>query len=232
LVQITDATGSVDAMPDWSPDRTTIVFARQVNAQADIYVVSAEGMDERRLSNSPSSEVQPRWSPDGTKILFASDEMGSNDIWVMDSDGSHALRLTHEAADAFDAVWSPDGDRIAYSVVTATSVETWTMGTDGSDRARVIEGRGSPSYSPDGSLIVLGGLDIVEVATGEVIRSLAVGAEGDIHAEPTWSADGRWIAYRSGPFDADAEIYIVSADGTDNRQVTDNQTLDGFPDWS
>ena len=78
---------------------------------------------------------------------------------------------------------------------------------------------------------MVGSLDIIDASTGEVVRTLAIGAEGDIHAEPSWSADGRWIVYREGPSDAEAEIYVVSADGTDKRQVTDNHTFDGIPDW-
>ena len=158
--------------------------------------------------------------------------MGSYDLWVMDADGQDAIQLTDESTQEFDAVWSPEGDRIVYTVISSASAATWTMNVDGSGRTLLIEGRGTPSYSPDGSLIVLGGLVIVDATTGEMVRTLSLGEEGDIFAEPTWSPDGHWIAYRRGQFGAGAEIYLVSADGTEQRQVTDDHTLDAFPDWS
>lgn len=242
-VQLTEGSPGVqDTMPDWSPDRSRIVFARQVSptqgaASADIFVVGSNGSGERRLTSSDSTEVQPRWSPDGTKILFANDQMGSFDLWVMDADGRNPIQLTDEPTHEYDAVWSPDGDRIAYTVEggslgSGTSAATWTMSVDGSDRALLVEDRGSPAYSPDGSLIVLGGLVFVEATTGQMIRTLYLGETGDIFAEPAWSPDGKWIVYRRGPFGPEAEIYLVSADGSLERRVTDDHVLDGFPDWS
>jgi Tol biopolymer transport system component len=228
-----------DGMPDWSPDGNLIAFARGVFlsgalVQADIYLAHADGTGEERLTASGSSQVQPRWSPDGTQILFASDQMGTLDLWVMDAEGHHAVQLTDEATNDYDAVWSPDGSRIAYTAWPTTSGEdvpkTWTMDSDGSNRSLLGEGVGTPVYSPDGSLIALGGLFIVDATTGEL--ETALGSEEDIQAEPTWSPDGEWIAYRHGPFDQGAEIYVVRTDGSQLHAITDNNIVDAFPDWS
>jgi TolB protein len=54
---------------------------------------------------------------------------------------------------------------------------------------------------------------------------------------PRWSADGRKIAFwsnRTGPNNptGDQEIFVMNADGSGLRQLTDNEVDDGGPSWS
>ena len=47
---------------------------------------------------------------------------------------------------------------------------------------------------------------------------------------PVWSPDGTRIAFDSTR-DGDYEIYVIGADGTDLRQLTNNTHADYLPDW-
>lgn len=48
----------------------------------------------------------------------------------------------------------------------------------------------------------------------------------------SWSPDGAQIAYHShAEDDRNAEIYLVNVDGTNDRQVTDNEYADRSPAW-
>ncbi|MGH6635365.1 MAG: TolB family protein [Gammaproteobacteria bacterium] len=55
---------------------------------------------------------------------------------------------------------------------------------------------------------------------------------------PCWSADGRRIVFAAGTWTynenapSDAEIYVMNADGTDPKRLTDNDSYDGHPCWS
>lgn len=49
--------------------------------------------------------------------------------------------------------------------------------------------------------------------------------------DPTWSPDGRHIAFGSDR-DGDNEIYRIRADGTDLRRLTENPANDCSPTWS
>jgi Tol biopolymer transport system component len=49
---------------------------------------------------------------------------------------------------------------------------------------------------------------------------------------PTWSPDGRWIAFVSDRDEPHGELYIVRADGSDIRRLTSNAVAESMPDWS
>ena len=76
--------------------------------------------------------------------------------------------------------------------------------------------------------------------TGRLRLTSAAG--NDSH--PAWSPDGQWIAFASarGGFKDEAalhpynpqpygDLYVMRADGSDLRQLTDTQFEDGTPTW-
>ncbi len=56
-------------------------------------------------------------------------------------------------------------------------------------------------------------------------------AQQPASTDASFSPDGSTILYAAN-HDGDLEIYVVNADGTDARQLTDNDNQDFFPSWS
>ncbi len=135
--------------PTCSPDGSEIAFSTLRDGNGEIYVMRADGSNQRNLTNSPFAEFQPSWSPDGSQILFYSDrDDGGNHIYVMSSDGSNVKRLTTSGSNV-DAVWSSDGSRIVF----IRDFQVWLMNPDGSGLVQltspgVEEGDGYPSWRP------------------------------------------------------------------------------------
>jgi TolB protein len=121
----------VDCDPVWSPDGRKIAFDRLrvreagdkiVGFDFDVYVINADGSEERNLTGDGLSE-RPIWSPDGRKIAFWSGPDGAGGIYVMNADGSErqlladsGARLRHEACPNCGGLrhvaWSPDGRKM------------------------------------------------------------------------------------------------------------------------
>lgn len=81
-----------------------IVFQSDRDGNNEIYVMDADGKNQRRLTNSGASDEQPTWSPSGQKIAFVSKRDGNKEIYVTDADGNNPRRLTNnEASDASPA---------------------------------------------------------------------------------------------------------------------------------
>ncbi|HZE72056.1 MAG TPA: S9 family peptidase [Pyrinomonadaceae bacterium] len=103
--------------PQVAPNGKRIAFTvGDVNLEANrvvtqIYVVSIDGGEVKRLTSSDQSATSPRWSPDGKKIAYTT----AGQLWIMDDDGDHKDQITRISTDAAAPVWSPDGKWIAFT---------------------------------------------------------------------------------------------------------------------
>ncbi|HVP14843.1 MAG TPA: Tol-Pal system beta propeller repeat protein TolB [Terriglobales bacterium] len=117
--------------------------------------------------------------------------------------------------------------------------ELYVMDLDGANLRPLTNDRSivlSPSWSPDGSLIVFatyrdGGDPHVYVvaATGGKVYQLS--ARPGINSGPEYSPDGRQIVCTLSR-DGNPEIYVLDARGGNPRRLTDNRAIDTSPCWS
>ena len=98
---------SADYDPAWSPDGSLIVFVSERYGGGDIFVVKADGRDDRCLTTGDQTrERHPSWSPEGDKIVFWSDrEVYRGQIWVMYADGSEQHNISHNEYNDWDPLW-------------------------------------------------------------------------------------------------------------------------------
>jgi len=144
-----------------------IVFASKRDDNYEIYVMNADGTDQRRLTNNLREDGRPAWSPDCRQIAFGSDRSGHFDIYVMNADGSNVRRLTNKGDNGYPA-WSPappgggtGGLKITFSRYDPGS-DLYVMNADGSNQQRLTQtGVGGadmdlfdPDWSPDGTQMV------------------------------------------------------------------------------
>lgn len=82
----------------WSPDGQTIVFdSTKDGGKWHIFLMDADGSNQRRLTHNSATNARPVWSPSGSQIAFHSNQHGGRklEIYVMDADGSNAKQLTN-----------------------------------------------------------------------------------------------------------------------------------------
>ena len=227
-----------------------IAFVSSRDGVYSIYVMSADGKGERRLTEgeaptgeSPSGlfyEVEPAWSPDGTRVAFASRRRGNFDIYVMRADGAGTIRLTSAAADESSPSWSPDGKRIVYQ--RGNPSELWVMEADGSvarKLARLDASEHDPAWSPDGDWIAYQlrrlGTPLAEI---HLVRPDGTGGRRlttvrGQSASPAWSPDGGQVAFAAKPTGGrDYDIHTVRIDGARLRRITDSPVDEFEPAFS
>lgn len=115
----TPSTATCGYSPSWSPDGSTIAFAKVTQRDTDrvraqdttqIATVPAGGGSARilaatRPSSAPTVAEYPDWTPDGESIVYdqygysASDDFPPGDLWAVDKDGLRSGRLTSTPGD-------------------------------------------------------------------------------------------------------------------------------------
>jgi TolB protein len=178
-------------------------------------------------------------------LVFVSVKEGDYAIYGADANGKGAYRLTDHEADPStpeglfwqnEPAWSRDGTKIAFTSNRDSRTHIFVMNADGTGTRRVTNTQHSddhPTWSADGRWIVFareGALYRVPSTGGTAKR---VGSGVGAAADPAYSPDGRLIAYdyRKPGFSI-KEIFVMNADGTGIRRITDLKDVSTYPAWS
>ncbi len=227
--------------PRWSPGQA---FLAWVSAEADdirLMLYDALAGDTTMLVGDLDPEQPPVWSPDGAHIAYVSDADGDYDIYMIDLETRTPTRLTFSAERERIGDWSPDG---RWLVFTESGRDGLLLrNPDGVNRISLTDGADSAAvWSPKGDRIAFlrdtgDGRDVYVLRptdSGDWTRDteeLAVsGMLGD-EFSPSWSADGRRIAFVHRGAEP-SEIYSVLVDGKDQKQLTHNRVDDLSPVWA
>ncbi len=153
---------------------------------------------QRTLTWHRQKVSSPRWSPDGGRLAFLAKDPKTHhvQIFVMPMDGGDALRITSakEGVDTFS--WSPDGTRIAF------------IAEDGPLDEKAIEQHDKVFHVTDGNFLLRKAvapfhLWVVSSGGGQPHRltrgSFSLDTDQGGATAPSWSADGKRIAFTRYP---------------------------------
>ena len=244
-----------DVFPTIAPNDGKLVVTEKAVSDGAISIMDDNGDNKQRIFTAGSGAAfAPSWSPDGQWIAFGLGGYLQNrktqpaKLMLVKRDGSDARDLTGDTLNAGFPSWSPDGRRLVYREWGGT---TWGLRIlDIESRAvRVLttEYDNLPFWSPDGSLITFtrrhdaNNFDIYTIRPdGTGLRQLTTSGANDAHG--VWSPDGSQIMWNSGMYGFKDEaalydntfqpygaIFIMNADGTNKRQLTDSPWEDGMP---
>lgn len=227
----------------------TLVFASGKQTDFDIWTLNIESKELHQLTTGSAWNDAPRWSPDGSKIVFVSNRSGVPELWTMGADGSNQRQLTESGKFHSEPCWSPDGKSIACAAnyEDGENIDIYIFSSDGSGSPRRVTTNigveAGPSWSPCGGCLLYsssreGNEDIYELdlKTGSERRVTSHPAR-DFH--PAYSPDGSQIAFVTEADEnsrtdgsADADVWVMSRDGSTEKRLTANAGCDRYVSWS
>ena len=193
-----------------------------------VYLVQPDGSNRKLLTKLDGVIRSPSFSPDGQRIVFTLySESGQPDsIYVAKADGSGPHSIVD--GQVCCARWSPDGSYIVFTKSNRGRQDLWTlaMRTDVFQRSRNPIRLTNGPLSYEGPVVSRDGKRIFAIGTkqrGELLRynlnskQFQPFLSGISAFGPTFSSDGKWVAYTSFP---DHTLWRSRTDGTDRLQLT------------
>ena len=187
----------------WSPKGGRLAYA--LIRVGQIETINADGTRRHRVTREPQNSLLTplEWSRDGKRILYTATVVPAGpDLWTMSSAGTDLKRVTNNRIDENDPAWSPDGHVIAFA--------RWSAPDKGGNQTEAIY-----TIRPDG--------------TGE---HLLIGGSKTTYSasNPTWSPDGKRIAFTRGYSSEPSGLFVANADGSHARRLA--KEIDSEPAWS
>lgn len=212
-----------DYYPAVSPDGKRTAFVRATGRTIGL-VVEEAGI-ARTLTSGKLAISRLHWSPDGSRIsaIVYNPDRGEARIVLFDADSgkeitSHAKpdedifptgaswlddRHLVYAADGGIRVWTPEGDKVDQRRFTAAfTVERRPVYRKReidltSTGERPVLGILRPVTSPDGHRIAFTALGNIWMLTVGDPNPVQLTHDNFLNVDPTWSRDGKWLAYVS-----------------------------------
>jgi len=147
--RLTDGPG-IDVGGSYSPDGSKIVFESDRSGNQQIYVMDADGGNQRRISFFGGRAATPEWSPRGDQIAFTH-IAGDLRIAVMSPGGGGMRYLTSSWQDEAPT-WAPNGRIVQFFRTARNSGETsiWQVDLTGRNERRLNTpvGASDPAWGP------------------------------------------------------------------------------------
>ncbi len=221
---------------------TEIAFISDRTGHRELYVMSADGRDQRPATASRTLKMFPEWTPDGKAVLYTNYDGGQPAFSITSRSPEITpgpiLRSLLGGLPKYRGRFDPTGEELAMVSSVDGAAEIFRVKRKGSEPRRLTHHPAidiSPSWSPDGRELVFCSdrsgspqLYLMDRDGGNLRRLTYTGA---YNTSPAWSPDGRWIAYETrvrGQFD----VWLIDPSGQINFPIVTHERSDEAPSWS
>ena len=232
-----------DYAPAYSPVNASIAFVSEREDRRGVWAIDAGTMVERSLAPAAGAVSAPAWSPDGSKVIYNVIANYRSNLLI---DGREVTRdedvfpFRAQWTSATEFIYTADGRIKKRSVGTPSEGAAFTpiefnaalsftrtpytpMKRDFDTRAaQPVRGITSPVISPDGTQVAFLALgDLWLMPIGGAARRLT--DDRFVEMDPTWSPDGRSIAFSSDR-DGGMDLWVRELSSGAEKKVASGAT--------
>lgn len=221
-----------------------IIFESNRDGHWQIYSMDVNGNDQIRVFTSTANDRRPTWHPYKDIILFESDRSGKSEIYTFNLSTKIMSKIPIPlGGNKLFAQFSPNGTEIAFNYkVNDNNYNIYIISAKGKRLKTIVDNAHKnlyPRYSPRGDAIVYFSRKHTKNKDDEIYAYNIIN-KSEIRLTkipqhnfcPTWSHNGRRIAYVTSMEDGKPEIFIMGKDGNAKQRITFNDVVDTLPTWS
>lgn len=204
-----------------------VVYTSPRGGNWDLWIMNADGSNQKQLTANAGTNMRPRVSPDGRYIFFVSNRGNTTwRVWRIDADGGNPKQMTKGEGNQDYPTPAPDGQWIYFNR-NEIKGSIWKIPPRGGEEVLAFTREysiGLQSVSPDGKLLVVQKYEkdapiqwqngVMQADTGEIVRWLDTAMSGRIG----WSADSKSVIFIEYP--KAINLWRQPVDGGSPQQLT------------
>lgn len=205
----------------------------------EIYLLDINHRLSAAVTRGHNAANRPVWSPDGQSIAFEGRQRGGSAIFILTVRDQQVRQLLPDhPVSQYTPVWFADSSGLYFRDVPGEEARAFKVKLDGSDLQPVqitnYDLLIPPRFDPNRRIVIgskSGGGSGIFLASGyrANLEQHLVTTDVQFREQPQWSPDNQQIAFIS--WGDRSEVYLMNADGSDFRQVTDDGLLKGNLSW-
>jgi serine/threonine protein kinase/Tol biopolymer transport system component len=202
---------------------------KEKDLRTDWFIADKDGGSRRKLVSLPGSGYGQVWiAPNGQTILLGQEVVGDRKLFEIAADGTGLRELRKMSFDEYCFIWTLDKKYLVYQSGLTEQSDIWLLPM----KTGLFRHPGKPIRLTNGPLPYSNpypsrhGKRIFVVGTkerGELVRydtksqRFEPFLSGISATDPTFSRDGKWVAYASYP---DHSLWRARSDGSERLQLT------------
>jgi TolB protein len=194
----------------------------------------------KRFADLMMKELTGQLGIFSTKIAFAAAPKPgkAKEIFIADFDGSNLVQVTNDGVPTMSPSWSPDGSKLTYTSFKNGRARIYVFNLVTRKSYVLSRGTGNTSganWHPDGKTIAYsmsneGKTSIYTMRSfdGSDVKTLVQGS--GLEVEPSYSPDGRFLAFASGRF-GNPHLFVRDLQSGQDTRITFAGWYNSSPEW-
>lgn len=241
-----DFVQAVTGKPGFFNNQIVVAIDHGVQTHREIYIADWDGANTKQITNHNNICISPAWSPDGELIAYTSfikrrigngPMMRNPDLFLYEVKTGKRWLVSYRTGLNSGAEFMPDSKSLFVTLSQGKTADIYRMSIDGKSVTQITHGPGlalnvEPAVTRDGSKVAFSSdrsdrtmIYTMDKNGGNVVRKTFAGT---YNSTPTWSPDGKKLAFAGQDKSHDAfDIFVMNADGSGLLRLTSAHRPDG-----